>query len=305
MNIDVIKKLKENKLLNSTVRKVVCILSEINPVFATKILYFACMGQKLNLKNPKTFNEKLQYLKLYKYSNDSRITALVDKYEVRNYIKKYGEKFNNIMVELIGERYYSPDDINIECLPNEFVLKCTHDSGSVIICRNKEIFDFNMAWKRLNESLKKDYWKENVELQYKNVPKAIIIENYIDDGGGEVKDYKLYCFNGKVKLIYVSSAHDDGKQYHMDFFDINWNHLNIHRKGTIPFGELIEKPTQLNDMIDIARELSEDFPFVRVDFFISNDRLYLSEMTFVPTAGLAKYDEIGVDEYIGTMLELD
>lgn len=228
---------------------------------------------------------------------------MADKYQIRNEIKNYGREFDNLMVEILG-KYDTVDDINISTLPKQFVLKCTHDSGSVIICRDKEKFDLEQAKIKLGEALKTDYWKQNVELQYKDVPKEIIAEKYLDNYGEDICDYKLYCFNGSAKLVYVSSSHDDGKSYRMNFFDLNWNMLPITRKGTIPFEKTHQRPLEFDKMVTYAEKFSKNFPFVRVDFFVSNGRIYLSEMTFVPNAGLAKYMEPEIDKKLGGLLKI-
>jgi hypothetical protein len=196
------------------------------------------------------------------------------------------------------------DEINLDDLPNQFVIKCNHDSGSVVICKDKKTFDWEAAKRKIGNCLNNDYGREYAETQYKDVKKGIVCERYLEDENGRIVDYKFYCFNGEPKLLYCSAPHQEDEKLQYDFYDINWKRLNITRQGTIHMKKPADKPENFDEMLSIARDLSQPFPFVRIDLFSVNNRIYLSEFTFVPTAGLAKYEEAGVDLWLGSLLEL-
>lgn len=179
-----IKALKKYKWIENSVRSMICLVATINPELATKMLYRITIGKKLDLKNPKSFNEKLQWLKLYQYQDNEIVTKAVDKYKVREYLESIG--YSDLLNELYGV-YDCVDDIDIDKLPDSFVLKCNHDCGSVVICKDKSNFDWETARKKLIKCLNTDYWLNNVEVQYKNVKKKIICEKYLENicsGGG-------------------------------------------------------------------------------------------------------------------------
>jgi hypothetical protein len=300
-----INELKHNKIISTMVRKgIIANLVLVNPEMATKLLFRLSQGYSLNLKNPKTLNEKLQYLKLNDYYENTTVTMAVDKYRVREYLNKCG--YGYLANDLVGKGYYSSvDEIDIDDLPNRFVMKCNHDCGSVVICKDKNNFDWKVASEKLRIALKNDYWKENAEVQYSNVKKCIVSEKYLEDSNGSLLDYKFYCFNGEPRLLYCTAPHIEGELLQMDYFDINFNRLNITRKGTTHLKCSITKPEKWEEMLTIARELSAPFPFVRIDLFSVNNKIYLSEFTFIPTGGLAKYEEEGIDLWLGTQLKLN
>lgn len=298
----IINKLKTNKQLNSLFHKVVIRrLAEINPTIATKVLYNFSQGKRLNLSNARTLNEKLQYLKLKTYYNNPTITQCVDKYRVREYLIERG--YARLLNDLEGDGFYkSPNDIDFDVLPNRFVLKCNHDSGSIIVCTDKNGMDRAQVVCKLNQSLNHEYWKDNVEIQYKYVKKGIVCEKYLEDEEKGLVDYKFYCYNGIPKLLYCTLPHKKDEKLQMNFYDLNWNKLPIHRKDTVNIKNPVKKPEKFNEMIEIASELSAPFPFVRIDLFCVNNKIYFGEFTFVPTAGLAKYEEPNADEKLGEML---
>lgn len=293
-----LKALKKYKWIENSVRLLIRTTSRISPVLGTKLIYRITMEKKLDLKNPRTLNEKLQYLKLYHYRDNDLITKAVDKYRVREYINSIGgEKLLN---ELYGV-YDSVDEIDIAEFPNSFVLKCNHDSGSIVICENKNDFDWRRCKVKLKNSLKKDYWLDHAEVQYKYVKKKIICEKYLENTKGQIVDYKFYCFHGEPRFLYCSFSKGNKSVY--NFYDINFKPIAISRKDHEQDYSL-QKPKNWIELTETARKLCQPFPFVRVDLFDCNDKIYFSEFTFCPTAGLAKYNEKEVDEKLGELLTL-
>lgn len=279
-----------------------CLWHKISPLiksdeFYLKMDYFLALGKKLNLDNPKTFNEKLQWLKV----NDKRAeySVMVDKYEVKEYVKN-----------LIGEKHViptlavwdNPEEIDVSALPNQFVLKCTHDSGCVILCHNKKDFDLESAKKRLKRQMAKDFYLEHREYPYKNVKHRVIAEELlVDESGTELKDYKFFCFNGKCKMLFIVS----GRPTHtkLDFLDTHFNLLPFER-GYPRSGKLPYKPSSFEKMIEFSEKLSKDIPFVRVDFYDVNGVPYFGELTFFPGSGCEPFKPEEWDYKIGEWLKL-
>lgn len=240
------------------------------------------MGYWMDWKKPKTFNEKLQWLKVH--DRNPLYTKLVDKYEVRKYIaEKIGEEY---LIPLLGV-WDNVDDIDFEKLPNQFVLKCTHDSGSVIICKTKKIFNQTKSTLFLKERLKSNFYYWAREWPYKNVSPRIIAEKFLDDESGHeaICDYKFFCFNGIPEIMYVSRDKDE--EPFTDFYDINFKKLNIKMRDKNS-NKNIPKPLFFDTMINIAKVLSKGIPHLRVDFFIVKDKLYIGELTFFHCSGFAQ-----------------
>ena len=265
-----------------------------------KNAYKSGMGKKLNIKSPKTYNEKLQWLKLY--DRNPLYTSLVDKYEVKKYI-----------ADKIGEEYVIPtlgvwdnfDDIDFDTLPNQFVLKCTHDSGGLVICKDKNHLDIESARKRIETSLKRNYFWFGREWPYKNVKPRIIAETYIEDHETkELRDYKFFCFNGEVKALFVASERQKkGEEVKFDFFDTDFNHLPI-RQGHPNAVTPPSPPSQFEKMKQFSRELSKDFPHVRVDFYESNGKIYFGELTFYHFSGMKPFHPEEWDYTFGDWITL-
>ena len=265
-----------------------------------KLLYKKCTKSKLNLDNPQTFNEKLQWLKLnnkkYEY------TKMVDKYEVKKYV-----------ASIIGEEYIIPTigvydkfkDIDFDKLPNQFVLKCTHDSGGVAICEDKNKFDKIKARKILNFSLRRNYFYYSREYPYKNLKRRIIAEKYMkDEISGDLRDYKLFCFNGECKLIQVDF--DRFTNHRRNLYDTDWNLIEgLSIKYPSDKNTIIEKPSNLDEMLEIARKLSKDIPFVRVDLYLINGRIYFGELTFFHGGGYEKFTPEEWNRKLGDMIKID
>lgn len=259
----------------------------------------ARIGRKLNLDFPKTFNEKLQWLKLH--DRKPKYTTMVDKYVVKMYV-----------ADKIGEQYIIPtlgvwdtfDEIDFDKLPNKFVMKCTHDSGGLVICRDKVNFDKQAAKKKINRSLRRNYYYSGREWPYKNVPPRIIAEQYMEDSEtSELKDYKFMCFNGKVKCSFVCSDRFSHKGLHVTFFDRDWNVLPFDRHYP-RVKEGLPKPINYIKMIELAEILSKNIPFVRVDFYEVNKKIYFGELTFYPGSGLEEFTPEKWDRILGDWLVL-
>lgn len=263
-----------------------------------KMMFRHMFDYELNLNNPQTFNEKLQWLKLY--DRNPLYTQLVDKYEVRKYI-----------TETIGEEYLTPligvwdkfEGIDFSKLPNKFVLKCTHDSGGLVICKDKNELDIESARKKINKCLKRNYYYHSREWPYKNVKPRIICEKYmVDESGVELKDYKIFCFSGEPKIIQVDyNRFIDHKR---NLYDVQWNYIPASIKYPTDAKVKIVKPEKLNQMLKLARILSEDYPHVRVDFYSINGKIYFGEMTFYHEAGFGKFDSKEFEVKMGEWIKL-
>lgn len=256
--------------------------------------------KKLNIDNPRTFNEKLQWLKLY--DRKPEYTIMVDKYAVKKYV-----------ADRIGEQYIIPtlgvweqfEDIDFDKLPNQFVLKCTHDSGGLVICRDKSKFNIEAARKKINRSLKRNYYYSGREWPYKNVPPRIIAEKYMEDTEStELKDYKFFCFNGKVKFLYLSEGLENHETARISYVSLDWKPMPFARDDYKPFEQLPHKPDNLEEMIRIAEDLSVGIPHVRVDFYNVNGQILFGELTFYSGSGFTKFNPESADFEIGQLLEL-
>ena len=262
--------------------------------------YYLTFHRKLDLKNPKTYNEKLQWLKLY--DRHEEYTQMVDKYEAKEYVASIiGKEY---IIPTLGV-YNSFDEIDFDKLPDQFVLKCTHDSGGVAICKNKATFDFNAARKLLSRNLKRNKYSTSREYPYQNVKPRIIAEAYMEDESGyELKDYKFFCFDGDVKLLFVAADRGvKGEETKFDFFDTEWNHLpftNGHPNSTRP----VRKPENLEEMISIAKKLSERIPHVRVDLYNIRGKIYFGELTFFHWSGMTPFDPEEWDYKLGEYIHL-
>lgn len=273
-------------------------LKKWNDEQAIMRLYKNFSGKKPNLQNPKTFSEKQQWLKLNYYNPQQIICA--DKFEVREFIIEKGYK--HILNDVLGI-YQNIDDLDLKTLPNKFVLKATHGSGWNLICKDKNRINW-FVWKKiLNSWLKNNIFWPGREWPYKDMPARIICETYLEDDSFGLQDYKLFCFNGKVKFIQANKGRDT-KDHAQNFYDLNWNILPFG-KDLKPLPNVkIEKPKKLNEMIQIASSLSIDFPFVRVDFYEVKSKIIFGEMTFYPKSGLPDFVPVEYDKIIGDYLKL-
>lgn len=263
-----------------------------------KMLYKQRTGKKLNLKNPKTFNEKQNWLKLY--DRRPEYTIMVDKYKAREYIAgKIGEEY---LVPLLGV-WDSPDEIDFDALPNEFVLKCNHDNG-VIICRNKSELDIEKVKEELRGRLKRDYYKKLREWPYKDVPRKIICEKFMHETINDKPiEYKFFCFNGEPKIVLVVYDRFTGKTT-MDSYDNSWNHLDL-QNGEVPLaGDVFLKPKSYNEMLDISKKISKNIPLLRMDFNVWNGKIFFGELTIYDSGGFEEYKPEKWDLIMGSYLEL-
>lgn len=275
------------------------LLCKISDKYAISKSFEKAMGYPMNWDNPKTFNEKLNWLKVYDRKN--LYTTLVDKYAVKQYVAKIiGEEHIIPTIAL----YESVDEIEWDKLPNQFVIKCTHDSGSTILCRDKSTFDYELAKKKLQSCLERNYYHNTREWPYKNVPRRIIIEEYFEDENGELRDYKFFCFNGlahSVMLCY-DRASGDPKFY---FFDRDWHLLRLNKRGkNAPKDFSVTPPDGVRKMFNIADHLSKGFPFVRVDFYNMKGKIYFGEFTFYPAAGMDPNLLPETDKLFGDLIKL-
>jgi len=270
---------------------------KISPKMKVKMDYRLAIGKKLNLEEPKDFNEKLQWLNLYE-NNDKKI-ACTDKYAVRDYLKEKG--FEKYLPKLLGE-YSNANAINFDELPNKFVLKCTHGCGFNIICQNKEALNIEQVKEKLNKWMQTDFGKMAGEVHYSKIKPRIICEEFIDALGESVPiDYKIHCFNGVPKFIMACTERFENLKF--IFYDLNWNRLEYQAKSWY-CDKKVERPKGLEKMLEIAEEISKDFTFVRVDFYDVNGEVMIGELTFTPNAGRIKYMSEEALLEIGDMLDI-
>jgi len=265
-----------------------------------RLLYRANYGKKLDLKNPRGFNEKLQWLKLY--ARDPAYTEMVDKYAVKEMMKERMGQEYVIPTYGVWERF---EDIDFDTLPNQFVLKCTHDSGSVIICRDKATFDKETAREKIRAKMKNHIYWNYREWPYKIVRPRILAEAYMEDkGSDELIDYKFYCFGGEPKFLYVSQGLSNKETATISFLTMDWQFAPYERCDYPPMAQLPEKPRTFDKMVEFAKKLSAGIDFLRVDLYEINGKLYFSELTFSPCAGFMPFKNPEHDLEVGKMLIL-
>lgn len=268
-----------------------------------KLLFYRRLGKRLNLKNPKTFNEKLQWLKLY--DRRPEYITMADKYTVKEYV-----------ANIIGEQYIIPtlglwenfDDIDFDKLPGEFVLKCTHDSGGVVICKDKNMLDKAAAKHKLESSLGRNYYWPGREWPYKDIKPRIIAEKYITNNAGrqssgELRDYKFFCFNGKVRCFKIDF--DRFTEHKANYYSSEKRLLKFGEKVCPPdFSKSLEIPFNIDAMIQLAERLSKGYPFVRVDLYNTVEKIYFGELTFYPASGFGPFIPEEWDVRLGEYLQL-
>ena len=262
-----------------------------------RLMYFHIKGKALHLKNPKSYNEKLQWMKLY-YHNPL-CCDLTDKYKARSFVSgRIGDKY---LIPLVGV-YDSFDEIDFDALPEKFVIKCNHDSGGVAICRDKNKFDFDAVRKKLEKSLKSNFYYAGREWQYKYIEPKLICEEYIEDSPGDIWDYKIFCFDGVPELIHVNF--DRSTNLKKNIYDINWNLLDVEMHYSNDPDKIIDKPGNLDEMLEVAARLSKGFPHVRVDLYNVEGEIYFGEMTFTHTGGNSDFRPESFDYELGSWLTL-
>ena len=289
--------------LKNIFRDFMSLLTSISPIFSSKFYYKIKVHKKLNLKNPKTFNEKLMWLKLIKYENDDLIIQCADKYSVRDYIKKCGcEELLNDLICV----YNNPKEIDFDKLPNKFVLKINNAAGYNIICHDKDKLNKKYTLKTIKKWWNKPYWKFHAELQYKPIKQKIICEKYLDSKDeNAIEDYKIYCFNGKPLFCMICIDRNNGKAKYY-FMDKNWKLMRINPAGIeAPDNFELYKPKCIDKMYDYAEKLSKPFKFVRVDFYDYNDKPIFGELTFTPcSCADGNYTDEAQLEF-GNLIDLD
>lgn len=263
-----------------------------------QMLYQVRMGEKLDLQNPRTFDEKLQWLKLY--DRKPEYIMMADKYEVRKYVEsKLGERY---LIPLLGV-WNSVEEIDFSMLPEQYVLKCTHDSGSVLICKEKNTFDIQLAKQKLEKTLKTNYFYPSREWPYKNIRPRIIAEKYMtDESRVELKDYKIYTFGGEPYLIQV----DFGRfiNHKRNLYTTSWQYIDEEIEYPRDPSVHIERPECLEEMLECSRKLAEGTASLRTDFYSINDRIYFGEITFYQEAGFAHFSSEGFARELGDMIVL-
>lgn len=266
--------------------------------FLSKIYYRIKIHEKPDLKAPRTLNEKIQWLKLHYYPDHPLAIQCTDKYQVREYIASKG--LADKLTPLLGV-WERAEDIDWESLPDRFVLKCTHGCGYNIICKDKASFDREAAAKQLNKWLRENFAEFNVEVHYAKItPRRIIAEEFLGD---KLNDYKFFCFYGQPKFLYIASDMIHDNQAQLGFFDLEGRKLPLVRNDYEDIGD-VEIPACFGEMIEAARVLSDDFPFVRVDFFKTGTSFTFSELTFTPSAGMMPLDPKEYDAQLGALLDL-
>lgn len=258
------------------------------------------MHTDLDLNNPQTFNEKLQWLKLHDHKPEYHIMA--DKYRVRKYIADtIGEEY---LIPLIGV-WDSPDDIDFDSMPSQFVLKCNHNSGlGMCICKDKSMLDIKNVKRELRKGLAEDFYYHSREWPYKDIPRKIIAEKYMtDESGTELKDYKVLCFGGVPKLIELHTGRFTDTHY-QDFYNADWEKLAMNQLGEMSSPNLAPKPSCLDEMLKLSAVLSKNIPHVRVDWYIVNGKLYFGELTFFDASGFDPFNDIKDDYLLGSWIDL-
>ena len=281
--------------------RLIWLLFRLPPIIPDKLyirlMYRLSVGKWPNLDHPKTFNEKLQWLKLY--NRDSKFTMMVDKVEVKKYVaEKIGPEY---VIPTLGV-WDKPEDIDFDKLPRQFVLKCNHNSGlGMCICRDKLKLDIEQTRENLRRGLRQNYYKYWREWPYKNVKRKILAEQFlVDESGTELKDYKVFCFDGQPKIIEV----DYGRfvNHMRNVYDTEWNFIAMQIEFPNDPSHIIPKPEKLDEMILLARKLSEGIPHVRCDFYSIENRIYFGELTFFHGAGMETFKPEEWNDILGDLI---
>ncbi len=261
----------------------------------------AALGKELDLDNPQTFNEKLQWLKLN--NRKPEYTVMVDKYLVRDYVSsKIGEEH---LIPLIGV-WDDPDDIDFDALPDKFVLKCNHNSGTgMYICKDKSQMDEKRVKRDIRKGLQQNYYLTCREWPYKDVPRKIIAEQYMENGKGEdLVDYKFFCFNGEPKFVYISQGLSNHHTARISYVWLDWKPMPLQRTDYKQFEVLPPEPQKIDEMIKMSKVLSDDIPFARLDFYEIKGQVYFGEITLFPGGGFTEYSPQEWDKTLGDWLIL-
>ncbi len=279
-------------------RKLQVVFYDISsPEIVSRVYFRIVMGYKLNLKNPKTFNEKLQWLKLRDWPTNELAIKCADKYRVREYIKE--KKMGNTLNKLIGV-WDNADEIDFDKLPEQFALKCNHGCGYNVIVSDKSKIDVKEVRQKLNKWLKEDFGKNNAEPHYSKIKPKIICEKYL---GGNMTDYKFFCLNGKVEFMYIASGFGEGVDEKMTYLDKNgkiapYQRTSYKRKDDIVVPKNFEKMKKMSEL------LAKDFKFVRVDWYEVDGKIFFGELTFTPAGCMMKIEPAKYDKLLGDKLKI-
>lgn len=264
---------------------------------AVYLIFFRGYHRILNLKNPKYYGEKIQWLKLY--GNLEEVADYVDKYKVREFVEKtVGSQYLNTLYGI----YDTPEQIDYDVLPDRFVLKCTNGSGSVMIVKDKSKLDIPKANQKMHAWLKDDFYKMKKEPQYKPIKNRIIAEGYLEDESGSLRDYKFWCFDGEPACYGVFS--DRFTDETIDIYDMDGNKLDVVNSGMKRSASVLPQPDNFGELVDVVKKLAEPFQFVRVDFYIVNHRLYFGELTFTDGAGSDPFHPLSYDLMLAEKIKL-
>ncbi len=283
-------------LIKKVIRYKNALLIRISPVLYLKSKYRKLFGMNINLDNPKGFAEKIQWLKIN--NQDERIVKYADKFLVREFV-----------AETVGEEYLIPmpfvweraEDVDFEMLPEKFVLKPNNSSGRVLICKDKAKLDKNNARKILKSWEKENLTKLTGEWVYERIPFKIVCEEFLAD---DIIDYKMYYSDGEFICTQVITERESGEKK-LGYFDDKWTLLNIKRYHHPAITVAPEKPSQYEEMLRIGKKLSQDFPFVRVDLYFVNNKVYFGELSFYPNNGFVRYETEEMDRFFSEKIKLD
>lgn len=293
-------RLKENKAKRFVASIVRPFVKFFSPIGYVKAQYKYITHHKLNLKNPVRYTEKLQYLRLFVYPRDKDVIRCAGRVGVRDYVKEKG--YEGCLIKCLGV-YDHFDDIDFSSLPNRFVMKCSHASGFNLIVKNKNELDLKAAKKKFDKWLKTDYGKKTVERHYSSIKPQIIIEEYIGSDDSLPIEYKIHVFNGIARNLYTVTGR--GKDIRYDQLYIDWTPFDESQfNGWNKSDEIPAKPSNFDEMVKIAEDLAKPFPFVRVDLYDVNGKIYFSEMTFTPAKGTLIFDDDKADFIQGEWLDI-
>ena len=292
--------LHENKFKRALVLPFKGIIKVISPVSYVKHQYRYITHHKLNLNNPIRYTEKLQYLRLFVYPKNNLVSKCASRDGVREYLKELG--LEEILIPIYGI-YDKFDDIDFNNLPNQFVMKCTHACGYNEIVKDKSKIDLKLLRKKFNKWLKTNYGKKTVEMHYSSIKPKIIIEQYIGELDSLPTEYKIHVFNGKARSMYVVTGRGQDiryNNYYIDWTPFDGSQFNGWKKTDYE----LKSPTNWEQMVKIAEKLAANFPFVRVDLYNINGKIYFSEMTFTPAKGTLILDDDKCDFEMGEWLKI-
>lgn len=291
--------IRNNSILLSLSRMIMQLGYSVFPSITVRLVYRLRLGRWPDLKNPRTFTEKVQWMRLH--DTDSQKTLLADKYLVRDWISdKIGDKY---LIPLHGV-WDSFEDIDLSELPDKFVLKANHGSGYNLIVSDKSKLDMDVVGKLCNRWLKQNYGRENLEPQYSAIPPKLVAEEFLENGGHGLDDYKVHCFNGEPLFIQHMTGRDN-KNVEMCFYDTQWCRLSLTNSNYPIYSEQISAPKTLTELLEVVKVLSDGFNYVRVDFYVLDDgTLKFGEMTFTPAAGIMKWKPEEYDLKLGEMMIL-